>query len=211
MHGARAAHGEHELRVQGPRLALRCPAPRDAPALFALASDPRVTAFLSWGPYRREEEAAAWLATLPARREQGVALELAVVDADDRPIGVTLLNELSRRDRRAVVGTWLGRAHWGTGANREAKALVAALAFRSLGIERLAAYADVRNGRSRTALERLGFASEGVLRAFHRHGGEPRDVAVHALLRAEWQRSPLAAVPVEILGDPPAGFVVGGS
>ncbi|HWH10609.1 MAG TPA: GNAT family protein, partial [Solirubrobacteraceae bacterium] len=45
-------------------------------------------------------------------------------------------------------GTWLGRAHWGTGANRDAKALIARLAFGSLGLERLGAYADVRNLRS---------------------------------------------------------------
>lgn len=193
--------------MQGPRLSLRCPASRDAPALYALAADPEVTAFLSWGPYRSRQEAADWLATLPARRASGTALELAIVDADDVPIGITLLNEIDRRDRRAVVGTWLGRAHWGSGANREAKALVARLAFGPLGLERLAAYADVRNGRSRTALERLGFVEEGVLRAFHRHGGAPRDVVVLALLRADWERSPLAQIPGEVVGQPPHAFL----
>jgi len=192
--------------VRGPHLSLRLPRPDDAATLFALASDPLVTRFLSWGPYRSEAEAAAWLATLPDRRASGAALELAVTDASDAPIGITLLNELSRRDRRVVVGTWLGRAHWGTGANREAKALVARLAFERLGIERLAAYADVRNERSRAALERLGFVPEGVLRAFHRHDGEPRDVVVHALLRAEWEQSPLAQIPGEVVGPVPRAF-----
>lgn len=204
-----AASGDRDLRVRGPRLALRLPTPHDAPALFALASDPQVTSFLSWGPYRHEREAAAWLATLPARRAAGVALELAVVDASDTPIGITLLGELQQRDRRAVVGTWLGREHWGTGANREAKALVARLAFGPLGLERLAAYADVRNARSRAALRRIGFAEEGVLRAFHRHGGEPRDVVVCSLLRAEWEHGPLARIPAEVSGRPPAAFVAG--
>ncbi len=198
--------GASDLRVRGPRLALRLPRPDDAAALFALASDPQVTRFLSWGPYRAEQEATAWLATLPERRASGAALELALVDADDAPIGITLLSELSRRDRRAVVGTWLGRAHWGTGANREAKALVARLAFERMGVERLAAYADVRHGRSRAALERLGFAPEGVLRAFHRHGDEPRDVVVHALLRAEWAAGPLAQIPGGIDGRVPVAF-----
>jgi len=194
------------LRVLGPNLSLRLPRADDAAALFTLASDAEVTRFLSWGPYRSEDEAAGWLATLPERRASGEALELAVVDGDDAPIGITLLNELSRRDRRAVVGTWLGRAHWGTGANREAKALVARLAFERLGIERLGAYADVRHARSRAALERLGFAHEGVLRAFHRHGGEPRDVVVHALLRADWEDGPLARIAGEVAGEPPPAF-----
>ncbi len=129
-----------------------------------------------------------------------------MVDGAGAPIGITLLSELSRRDRRAVVGTWLGRAHWGTGANRETKALICRLAFETLGLERLGAYADVRNARSQGALERLGFAREGVLRGFHRHGGEARDVALYSLLRSEWERGELASVPSRIEGAPPEAF-----
>ncbi len=83
---------------------------------------------------------------------------------------MTGLTELSRRDRRAVVGTWLGRSHWGTGANRESKALIAHLAFRLFGLERLGAYADLDNPRSQRALANVGFQREGVLRRWHRHG-----------------------------------------
>jgi [ribosomal protein S5]-alanine N-acetyltransferase len=215
-----------ELTVSGPRLYLRYPGPDDAVALFALGSDPEVTRFFSWGPYRELAEAQEWLGTLPGRRETGIALELAIVErgaveqgaGSEVPggecsgregagvIGITLLSEFSRRDRRCVVGTWLGRSHWGTGANLEVKSLVARLAFERLGIERLGAYADLRNGRSQVALERVGFEREGVLRAFHRHGDEPRDVATYALLRADWPRSPLASVKARISGEPPAAF-----
>ena len=58
-------------------------------------------------------------------------------------VGVTGLTEYSRRDRRAVVGTWLGREYWGTGVNRESKALIAHLGFEVIGLERLGAYADL--------------------------------------------------------------------
>jgi [ribosomal protein S5]-alanine N-acetyltransferase len=205
---ARPPATARELLVSGPSLSLRYPRLEDAPALFALAGDPEVTQFFSWGPYRRLEEASAWLATLPARRDAGEALELAVVDGSDAPIGITLLSELSRRDRRAVVGTWLGRAHWGKGANRETKALICALAFETLGLERLGAYADVRNARSQKALERLAFAREGVLRGFHRHGGQARDVALYSLLRSAWEGSELASVPARVEGAPPEAFAV---
>jgi len=202
------AVAQHEFMVCGPSLALRYPGPRDASALFALARDPGVTRFFSWGPYRDEREARTWLATLPARRARGIALELAVVDTADVAIGITLLSELHRRDRRAVVGTWLGRCHWGTGANRETKALITHLAFGLLGLERVGAYADVRNTRSRKALERIGFTCEGVLHEFHRHDGIPRDVALYALLRRQWRLGKLAQLPVRISGTPPAAFAV---
>jgi ribosomal-protein-alanine N-acetyltransferase len=185
---------------------LRYPRPDDASALFRLASDPEVTRFLSWGPYRHERDAAAWLATLPGRRESGSALEFAIVSRDDEPIGITLVSEFSRRDRRCVVGTWLGRHHWGTSANRQSKGLIARLAFGTLGIERLGAYADLENTRSQVALERIGFVREGVLRSFHRHDDRPRDVVTFSLLRSEWERSPLAQIEVRVVGEPPAGF-----
>jgi [ribosomal protein S5]-alanine N-acetyltransferase len=192
--------------VAGSSLRLRYPEVEDAASLFALARDPEVTRYFSWGPYQAPDEAREWIATLPARREQGVALELAIVDQQAGVIGITLLSEFSARDRRCVVGTWLGRDYWGTGANLQVKGLAARLAFGHLGVERLGAYADLRNGRSQVALERVGFVREGVLRAFHRHGGEPRDVATYALLRADWPASPLASVRAEVSGELPAAF-----
>jgi ribosomal-protein-alanine N-acetyltransferase len=129
-----------------------------------------------------------------------------VVDSDDWLIGITGVFEVSKRDRRCVVGTWLGQAYWGTGANAESKALVAALAFGRLNMERLGAWADVRNPRSQRALERLGFVREGTLRGFHRHGDERRDVVSYSLLRDEWQQSALAGVDVAVIGEVPPEF-----
>ena len=202
-----SAAATEEFEVRGPSIRLRIPREQDAQRLFELASDPEVTRFFSWGPYQQESEAAAWLSTLPARRAEGVALELAVVDPDDWVIGITGVLEVSRRDRRAVVGTWLGQAYWGTGANAESKALVARLVFEDLRMERLGAWADVRNPRSQRALERIGFVREGTLRAFHRHGDERRDVISYSLLREEWLQSELAAVAARVRGAAPEPFV----
>jgi [ribosomal protein S5]-alanine N-acetyltransferase len=184
------------MLVQGPRLALRTPRPEDADALFELGRDPEVVRFFSWGPYQDRAEAAAFIDRVVTERPW----ELFIVDPDDRPIGLTGLSELSERDRRAVVGTWLGRAHWGTGANAESKALILHVAFRVLDLLRVTAYAHPENVRSLAALEKLGFTREGVLRNWHVHRGEPRDVAILGLLREEWERGPLAAVRVRVVG-----------
>nr|WP_246345645.1 GNAT family protein [Conexibacter arvalis] len=180
----------------------------DADALFALASDPEVTRFFSWGPYRDRGEPRAYIERLAGERARGDQLDLLIVHRVDGPIGVTGLSELSRRDRRAVVGTWLGRRWWGSGANRESKALVARLGFERLGLERIGAYADVENGRSQRALERIGFVREGTLRRWHRHGDAVHDVVLFSLLRAEFAGSPLAALPAQVRGEPPEAFVV---
>jgi len=196
-----------ELEVRGPNVRLRIPREADAQRLFELASDPEVTRFFSWGPYQDQSEAVAWLQTLPQRRADGTALELAIVDPDDWVIGVIAVLEVSKRDRRAVVGIWLGQAYWGTGASAESEALLAYLVFEPLRMDRLGAWVDVRNPRSQRAFERIGYVREGTLRAWHRHGDERRDLVAYSLLREEWQQSELAAVAVELRGAVPDAFV----
>jgi len=101
------------FEVSGPTLTLRLPAAEHIPGLFRLARDPDVTRWFSWGPYEAEDEPRAWVLGAAARRAAGERLEL-VIERAGEPLGVTTLMEFSRRDRRAMVGTWLGREHWGT-------------------------------------------------------------------------------------------------
>ena len=190
------------MRLVGPTLALRPPVADDAEALFALGSDPEVTRWFSWGPYRAIDEPRAWIAAQPDAVARGTALALVMVHRDAGLVGVTELADWSARDRRAVVGTWFAARWWGSGLNAEAKRLVCLLAFEHCGLERLGAYADVTNHRSHAALTKAGFAREGVLRAFHRHGDHQKDVVVFSLLRAEWT-TPIAA---RLEGDVPAAF-----
>jgi ribosomal-protein-alanine N-acetyltransferase len=197
-----------DLQIRGPVLTLRYATQADAPALLELASDPAVTRYFSWGPYTSLEQPEAYIAALAEQRERGEQLDMLVVHRDGGAIGVTGLSELSRRDRRATVGSWFGHRWWGSGANFEAKALVAALAFEHLGLDRLTAWANRRNGRMLVSLERIGFRREGTLAAWHRHGDQVHDVVVFGLTRPAWERSDLRRVPAEVTGTPPPAFVV---
>jgi ribosomal-protein-alanine N-acetyltransferase len=194
--------------VRGPSHSLRLLGSPDAPALFELGRDPEVSRFFSWDPYESPSEATGFIASLDRQRAAGERLELGIFRGDEL-VGITGLSEFSRRDRRAVLGTWLGRPYWGSGANRESKALLLALAFRSLGLLRVTALASPQNVRSVAALQRLGFVHEGVLRAWHVHSGVPRDVAVLRMLHDEWERTPLAELPVSVEGRPPPEFAFG--
>jgi ribosomal-protein-alanine N-acetyltransferase len=188
--------------VRGPRLSLRYARPDDADALYELARDPEVVRHFSWGPYTDIADAHAFIDSLEGKRESGERLEFVIADENDVPLGITGLSELSRRDRRAVVGTWLGREHWGTGANRESKDLILALAFGPLDLLRVTAHAHPDNVRSLRALEKLGFTREGVLKGWHVHHGEQRDVAILRLLREDWA----GADGVTFEGRPPPAF-----
>jgi ribosomal-protein-alanine N-acetyltransferase len=197
------------VELASPNLILRYPQADDALRLFELAGDREVTQWFSWGPYTALEEPLAYVERLAGQRERGEQLDLLVVHKEDGPIGVTGLSEFSLRDLRCMVGTWFGKPWWGTGANRESKAVMAHLAFEVLGMNRLGSYSNPANTRSTRALEGVGFTREGVLRAWHRHGGRHLDVNVFGMLRSDWESGPLRTVPVEVTGAPPPAFTAG--
>ncbi len=196
--------------LRGPTLSLRIPTEDDAEALLDLASDPEVTRWFSWGPYTDVAQPRRFLLGLEGERLLGTKLDLLAVHHEHGPAGITGLYEFSLRDRRCVCGTWFGRAFWGTGANRESKALLQHLAFEVLGMHRFGSYSNPRNERSTRALEGVGLRREGVLRGYHRHGDDFLDVNVFGLLREEWEASPLRAEfdgAIEVQGRPPSAFV----
>jgi RimJ/RimL family protein N-acetyltransferase len=60
-------------------------------------------------------------------------------------------------------------------------------AFETCGLLRVCFHTDVRNARSRAALERIGGKPEGILRA-HRMAADyiARDSARYSIVAAEW-------------------------
>ncbi|MDO9409856.1 GNAT family N-acetyltransferase [Patulibacter sp.] len=198
------------FELRGPTLSLRIPTEDDAEALLGLASDPEVTRWFSWGPYTDVAQPRRFLAGLENERLRGEKLDLLAVHHERGPAGVTGLYEFSVRDRRCVCGTWFGRDFWGTGANRESKALLQHLAFAVLGMHRFGSYSNPLNERSTRALVGVGLRHEGVLRGYHRHGDHHLDVNIFGLLRAEWESSALRAEfagAIEVVGSPPPTFL----
>ncbi len=121
--------------------------------------------------------------TLPERRGVGSGAGSSL----GRIVGMVLLKELSRRDRRAESGTWLHPDAWGTGVNEEAKLLLLTHAFETLGCIRVEFFVAVEHARSRAALERLGAVEEGVLRSRRlAPDGRRFDHVIFGLLDRDW-------------------------
>lgn len=167
----------------------------------ASATDPSL---YQWSPVPQGEvEATGYVDTALAWRDAGSALPFAIVrldDGDGAVIGSTRFFNLERWawppghprygcvfDACEIGYTWLARSAIRTAANTETKLLMLAHAFETWRLLRVCFHTDVRNQRSRAAIERIGGKFEGVLRA-HRMAADyiARDSTRYSIVAAEW-------------------------
>ncbi|MFD9727061.1 GNAT family N-acetyltransferase [Streptomyces sp. NPDC059072] len=135
------------------------------------------------------DQVPAFIDDALAAREEGTQLPYATVDlTTGRIAGSTRLMVIDNRFRRLEIGfTFLGASRQGTGINTEAKLLMLTHAFEAMEMNRVEILTDVRNARSRAAIERLGATHEGVLRHhMQMPDGWIRDTAVYSVIRPEW-------------------------
>lgn len=169
------------------RLALREVADHDVDAVFEMESDPLAMRYWSKPPMRELAEARASVERakgfFPART--GLRWSIAL-PAGDRMLGQVSLFNFSEQSARADIGYGLARAAWGNGYMHEALTAVLDHAFGPLGLRRLEADIDPRNEASIRAVERIGFAREGLLRERWQVGDEISDTLLMGLLAREW-------------------------
>jgi N-acetyltransferase len=168
--------------------------------IAAAAADPSL---YQWSPVPQGESGVSnYLETALAWRDAGTAVPLAIVRRSDAAvIGSTRFWNLERwswpeghpsygrkvPDACEIGYTWLTKAAIRTAANTEAKLLMLTHAFEVWKVLRVCFHTDVRNQRSRAALERIGCKYEGLLRA-HRMAADytARDSVRFSILESEW-------------------------
>ncbi len=107
---------------------------------------------------------------------------------DDRLAGSTSLFDIDAHHATMEVGhTWLGAPYRRRAINTEAKRLLLAHAFETLGARRVQLKSDARNQRSRDAMERIGAHFEGILRQHTRlPDGTWRDTSLYSITADDW-------------------------
>jgi RimJ/RimL family protein N-acetyltransferase/predicted enzyme related to lactoylglutathione lyase len=172
------------------RLRLRPLVEDDAAALFDIFSDARVVRYLSRPLWTRLESARERIAQDAAAGAARRYLRLGVeVAASGRMVGECSLFNIHVDSRRAEIGYALAFDAWGRGYITEALAAVLDHAFSGLGLNRVEADIDPRNGASERVLQRLGFREEGRLRERWFVAGEMSDSALHGLLAHDWRQA----------------------
>lgn len=166
----------------------------------AAAADPSL---YQWSPIPQgHAEVTKYIDTALAWREDGTAAPFAIIRRSDGVVvGSTRFWKIERwswpsgharygradPDACEIGYTWLTRSAIRTPANTEAKFLMLRHAFEVWQVLRVCFHTDVRNQRSRSAIERIGGQFEGILRS-HRMAADytPRDSARFSIIHSEW-------------------------
>lgn len=184
-----------ELVIRDPvfteRLALRGLLPADAEDMLAYRSLESVVRYVPFEPMDigeiRRRLNGWWSQTTLRDDVDGTGLLIGVERRDTGTlIGDVSLFHRSAEHRGAEIGWLLHPDHGGRGFATEAAHGILHLAFERLGVHRVVAHVDARNGPSLRLCERLGMRREALLVENEWFKGGWSDEVGFALLEQEW-------------------------
>lgn len=180
-------HSFSTLTLATERMTLRPLDAADAPALFAIFSDPAVARYGSSPPWAALDVAQERIERNRRSAADGSALSLGLFRRTDGAlIGTCTFFHVDEQCRRAEIGYSLAASSWGQGYATEAVDALLAYGFGEMKLNRVEADIDPANAPSARVLERQGFVKEGHLRERWIVGGTKSDSAMYGLLASEF-------------------------
>ncbi len=192
---------KENLVLVGKHVRLEPLALRHVDDLVAAAAGDR--SLYQWSPVPQSKaDAVKYIEAAVSWREAGTAVPFATVRVEDGVVvGSTRFFDIERwawppgnarhgrmaPDACEIGYTWLNHTALRTRVNTEAKLLMLTHAFETWQVLRVCLHTDVRNQRSRDAIERIGGKFEGILRS-HRMAADfiARDSARFSIVAVEW-------------------------
>jgi ribosomal-protein-alanine N-acetyltransferase len=164
----------------------------DAPALFALASNPAVTRFTLWDAHRTIDDSRIFINEYALGNYlQGTPDPFAIeMKATGELIGATGCRWAAEANRCMEFGYWLGVPFWGHGLATEAARALVGHVFAAYPVERVQAHYLEGNAASGRVLEKVGLRFEGVRRHGLFHRGRFWNLHSYAALRDDWLNRP---------------------
>ena len=174
----------HLPTLVGARLHLRRWAPADVPTIQEASHDPIIPIITTVPTTDGEVEALAFIERQQDRLRTRAGYPFAIADADDRAVGHIGLFFALGAGARASVGYWIAGSQRRKGYATEALTIMTAWARNHDDLDRLELYVEPWNTGSWRAAEQAGYRREGLLRAWERVDGKPRDMSMYAQLTA---------------------------
>jgi ribosomal-protein-alanine N-acetyltransferase len=168
-----------------PRLALREPEPADAPALLALRADEEVNRFQIQPELPDQDAARAQIARWRRRFQLRAEIRWVIASRDDGAfVGTCTFAHFVPGLDRGHLAYEICRPCWGRGLATEALAAMVAFGHGDAGLNRIEAVVmSPGNEASARVLHKVGFAEEGLLRAYGVSKGAYHDMRMFSMLR----------------------------
>lgn len=176
--------------IETARLLLRPYEPDDVDAVLDLNRREDVVRYLNWDVMDRA--AAQALVdrrvgqTRIEREGEGIVCATAL-KADGRFVGEVMLRLISETSRQGEVGWLIHPDVQGRGLATEGAREMLRLGFEEMGLHRITAECDPRNGASIRVMEHLGMRREAHFRESMLVKGEWVGSMIYAILAAEWR------------------------
>ncbi|MBL0126263.1 MAG: GNAT family N-acetyltransferase [Flavobacteriales bacterium] len=175
-----------------PRLVLREVHMDDAPAFFAMRSDPEVMRYVHRPMAKTMDDAIAFITRVQEGQRANTCAQWAMTlkERDSgaeagEMIGVIGTWRIDLEHHRGELGYTLARDHWGQGLMSEAIATVMEQAFNVFKLHSVEAWTEPRNVASVRALEKNGFVREAYYKENIFWDGEFCDTVVYGRLAAK--------------------------
>ena len=158
----------------------------DVDAMVHAAVDPEIQRWTSWPSEYDANTATHSIYRREYERLAGTAISFAIRQPPSSAlVGGCDLRVVDHSARRAEVAYWIMPDARGRSVATRAVTLVSHWAIRHLGMRRVEALVQPENAGSRRVLERSGFQSEGLLRAFRERRGTNLDLLMYSLLPSD--------------------------
>jgi RimJ/RimL family protein N-acetyltransferase len=182
-----AAFGYADALLVGDRVRLRGTRDDDLPTLARWLMDPAIRSTQSNIVVPLSEAAARdMIAGWSKNDGTDIGFSIEALDGE-RLVGHTGLFGGGVKDRRRMVGIYLGRPFLDQGYGTDAVRLVVDYGFRELGLHRIELNVLAFNTRAIAAYRKAGFTEEGRARDAVFHDGHWYDEVSMAILAREWR------------------------
>jgi ribosomal-protein-alanine N-acetyltransferase len=163
-------------------VALRERRESDVATVQEASRDPQIPLITAVASTDDEAEALASIARQHDRLRTRTGYVFAIADNTDRAIGHIGMSSVPRAGARSSIGYWILPSQRRRGYAAEALRTLTKWAMTHSPLDRVELYVEPGNEGSWRAAESAGFEREGLLQAWERIDGTPRDMFMYAQL-----------------------------
>ena len=151
------------------------------------ASNPNVTKFLIWEPYKNVEDVEEYIQSVINKYEKSDSYDWVIVDKKSgQAIGNISVVGIKESISCTKIGYCLGEEFWHKGIMTEAFMRVIRFLFEEVDCNRIESTHDVANPNSGKVMEKCGLKYEGTLRQASVNNQGVCDCVVRSILKSEY-------------------------